>query len=100
MKNKVLWLLNLSSSYKKVPPFEPNVIEPAVRLTVAGEHSAEGSVITIVGVGLIVTVLVAFVIPHRPVEVAVIDADPKNDASQFINPVPGFIVPAVTGNTE
>jgi hypothetical protein len=32
--------------------------------------------------------------------VAVIVADPKNDASQFITPVDAFITPAVAGDTE
>ena len=50
--------------------------------------------------GLTVTPLVALVVPHSPVAVAVMVADPLNEASQFITPVPGFITPAVTGNTE
>jgi hypothetical protein len=50
--------------------------------------------------GLTVTSLVLVVVPHRPEAVAVIVADPLNAASQFIRPVAGLIVPAVTGDTE
>ena len=50
--------------------------------------------------GLTVTALSANVVPHRPVEVAVIVADPLKAASQFINPEFAFITPAATGDTE
>jgi hypothetical protein len=50
--------------------------------------------------GFTVTTLSAFVAPHKPVEVAVMVAVPKNAASQLITPVAEFITPAVTGNTE
>ena len=50
--------------------------------------------------GFTVTTLSSVVIPHRPVEVAVIVADPLKAASQFINPEFAFITPAAAGNTE
>jgi len=51
-------------------------------------------------VALIVTALLALVVPQRPVETAVIVAVPKNAASQSITPVTAFIVPAAAGSTE
>jgi hypothetical protein len=51
-------------------------------------------------VGLIVTTLLALVVPHSPVAVAVMVAAPLKDASQFITPVPALIIPAPAGNTE
>jgi hypothetical protein len=50
--------------------------------------------------GFMTITLSAVVVPHRPVEVAVIVAAPLNAASQFITPVAGFITPAVPGKTE
>ena len=50
--------------------------------------------------GLTVTSLSEVVIPHRPVDVAVIVATPLYAASQFITPVTGFITPAAAGRTE
>ena len=50
--------------------------------------------------GLTVTVLVALVVPQRPVAVAVIVAEPLKAASQFITPVTGSITPAPAGDTE
>ena len=50
--------------------------------------------------GLTVTSLSALVVPHSPVAVAVIVADPLNAASQSIIPVTEFITPAATGKTE
>ena len=38
--------------------------------------------------------------PHNPVDVAVMVADPLKAASQFITPVVTLITPAVTGSTE
>jgi hypothetical protein len=49
--------------------------------------------------GFTVTILVALVVPQRPVAVAVIVAAPKNDASQFITPVEALILPAPAGDT-
>ena len=46
------------------------------------------------------TILFALVVPQRPVEVAVIVAGPLKAASQFIIPLTGSIVPAITGSTE
>ena len=51
-------------------------------------------------VALIVTTLFALVVPHSPVDVAVIVAVPKKAASQSITPVAGSIIPADAGNTE
>ena len=51
-------------------------------------------------VGFTVTNKSALVVPQRPVEVAVMVADPLKSASQFITPVVGLITPAVTGSTE
>ena len=39
-------------------------------------------------------------VPHKPVEVAVMVAVPLKAASQFITPVLGSIVPAAGGDTE
>jgi hypothetical protein len=50
--------------------------------------------------GLTVTILFAFVVPQRPVDVAVIVATPLKAASQFITPVTGFNTPATGGDTE
>jgi hypothetical protein len=50
--------------------------------------------------GLTVTFLLALVVPHKPVAVAVIVAAPLKAASQFITPVAGLITPAVKGVTE
>jgi hypothetical protein len=50
--------------------------------------------------GFTVTTLFALVVPHRPVAVAVIVAEPLKAASQFITPVAGFITPVTAGNTE
>jgi hypothetical protein len=50
--------------------------------------------------GFTVTTLSAVVVPHRPVEEAVIVAAPLNAASQFITPVAGLITPDVPGKTE
>lgn len=50
-------------------------------------------------VGLTVTILSAVVVPQSPVDVALIVAEPKNPAFQFINPVAGFIIPAAAGVT-
>jgi hypothetical protein len=50
--------------------------------------------------GFTVTTLSAVVVPQRPDECAVMVAVPKKAASQFIDPVPAFITPAVHGNTE
>ena len=61
---------------------------------------AEGGLIAATGNGLTVTSLLADVVPHAPVEVAVIVAVPENAASQFITPVAGSIIPAADGDTE
>ena len=68
----------------------------------ASWHTVTGPAVKMVGPvdGFTVTALVALVVPHSPVAVAVIVADPLNEASQFITPVPGFIIPAAAGNTE
>ena len=50
--------------------------------------------------GFTVTGLVALVVPHKPVDVAVIVAIPLKDGSQFIIPVNGFMNPAAAGDTE
>ena len=49
--------------------------------------------------GFTVTIVSLLVVPHKPVEVAVIVAVPLNAAFQFITPVFEFITPAATGNT-
>ena len=50
--------------------------------------------------GFTVTNKSVLVVPHSPVDVAVMVADPLKAASQFITPVVGLITPAVTGSTE
>ena len=50
--------------------------------------------------GFTVTTIDAVVVPHKPVDVAVIMAGPKNNASQFITPVAASITPAPAGKTE
>ena len=50
--------------------------------------------------GLTVTILVAVVVPHEPVAVAVIATGPLKAASQFMTPETGSITPAAAGNTE
>jgi hypothetical protein len=49
---------------------------------------------------VMVTILVAEVVPQRPVAVAVIVAVPEKAAFQSMTPVPAFIVPAAAGDTE
>lgn len=49
--------------------------------------------------GLTVTILVALVVPQRPVDTAVIVAAPKKAAFQSITPLAAFIVPAAAGET-
>jgi hypothetical protein len=49
--------------------------------------------------GFTVTVLVALVVVHSPVAVAVIVADPVKAASQSITPVDALITPAEAGDT-
>ena len=51
------------------------------------------------GSGLIVTLRVALVVPHRPKDVAVIVAVPLNDKAQLISPVDELIIPAAIGKT-
>jgi hypothetical protein len=50
--------------------------------------------------GLIVTTVFAMVVPHKPVDVAVIVAGPLKPAAQVITPVTGFITPAPAGAAE
>ena len=50
-------------------------------------------------VGVIVTTLLALVVPQSPVEVAVIVAEPLKATSQFITPLAAPITPAATGDT-
>ena len=49
--------------------------------------------------GLTVTVSSAVVVPHKPVEVAVMVAVPLNAPSQFITPVAASMIPADSGET-
>ena len=46
------------------------------------------------------TSLSAVDVPHRPVDNAVMVADPLKAAFQFITPLTEFITPAAAGNTE
>jgi hypothetical protein len=68
----------------------------------ASWHTVTGPSVNIVGPvdGFTVTTTDAVVVPHKPVDVAVIMAGPKNDASQFIIPVAASITPAPAGKTE
>jgi hypothetical protein len=52
------------------------------------------------GCSLTVTETLAVVVPHKPVEVAVIVAGPLYVADQFIIPVTGSITPAEAGDDE
>ena len=63
------------------------MVAPAVKLVVPVD-------------GFTVTSLSAWVVPHKPVAVAVTVAIPLKAASQFITPVVALITPAAIGNTE
>ena len=68
----------------------------------ASWHTVTAPAVKVVGPveGFIVTTLFAVVVPHRPVEVAVIVAAPLNPDAQSINPVAGLMTPALNGETE
>ena len=70
--------------------------------SVASWHIVVAPIIKIVAPvdGLTVTILLALVVPHSPVAVAVIVAAPLKAASQFITPLNAFITPAPAGNAE
>ena len=71
-----------------------NVVNPYSHIVLSGvEDIIPGSAFTLTG-------RVAVVVPHNPVDVAVIVAVPKNKASQSMTPVVPFIEPAVAGDTE
>ena len=68
----------------------------------ASWHTVVAPAVKLVGPvnGLTVTITDAVVVPHKPVEVAVIRADPKKTEFQSMTPVTGSITPADAGNTE
>ena len=68
----------------------------------ASWHTVRAPAVKVAGPvdGFTVTTLLALVVPHKPVEVAVIVATPLKAASQFITPVAGSINPAPAGDTE